>query len=267
MQEKQIVLNGKNFFYRIAGDGPVIVLLHGFGEDSSIWDRQFDIFGGYQLVIPDLPGSGRSEMTDDMSMEGLAKTIREFISVIGIERCTMIGHSMGGYVTLAFAEKYPDVLNGFGLFHSTAYADSEEKKQTRKKGIQFLQKHGAFEFLKTTIPNLYSPLTKSQHPELVQEQLDHSHDFAAPALISYYNSMIERPNRASVLETDLPVLMVLGKYDVAAPVKDGLEQCFLPSLSYIHILDGVGHMGMREDTSQSNSILVNYLNSIHHLPQ
>src|SRR6476646_3490808 len=102
MQEKQIVLNGKNFFYRITGDGPAVVLLHGFGEDSLIWDRQFDIFNGYQLIIPDLPGSGGSEMTDDMSMEGLASTIREFISVIGVERCTMIGHSMGGYVTLAF---------------------------------------------------------------------------------------------------------------------------------------------------------------------
>lgn len=267
MQEKQIVLNGKNFFYRITGDGPVVVLLHGFGEDSSIWDRQFNIFTGYQLIIPDLPGSGRSQMTDDMSMEGLAATVSEFLSTLGIQTCTMIGHSMGGYVTLAFAEKYGEMLNGFGLFHSTAYADSEEKKETRKKGIEFIQQHGAFEFLKTAIPNLYSPLTKSKQPELVLQQLDQSHDFTAPALISYYNSMIERPDRVAVLETNLPVLMVMGRHDVATPMKDALEQCFLPSLSYIHILDGVGHMGMREDTSQSNSILVNYLNGIHHLPR
>jgi len=264
MQEKQFVLNGKNFFYRTTGVGPVVMLLHGFAEDGSIWDRQFDIFSGYQLIIPDIPGSGRSEMIDDMSMEGLAKTIRGFLSAIGVERCTMIGHSMGGYITLAFAEKYPEVLNGFGLFHSTAYADSEEKKETRKKGIEFMQKHGAFEFLKTAIPNLYSPLTKSKQPELIAEQLDQSRDFSADALISYYHSMIERPNRVAVLNTDLPVLMVLGRYDVATPMKDALEQCFLPSLSYIHILEGAGHMGMREEPSQSNSILVNYLNSLHH---
>ena len=67
----------------------------------------------------------------------------------------IIGHSMGGYITLAFAEKYPEYLNSFGLFHSTAYADTIEKKNTRMKGIEFINRHGAFEFLKTVVPNLF----------------------------------------------------------------------------------------------------------------
>ncbi|MGN6166372.1 MAG: alpha/beta fold hydrolase, partial [Flavisolibacter sp.] len=77
MQEKEIFLKGKKLFYRSAGSGQIIVLLHGFGEDSTIWKNQFDVFTGYHLLIPDLPGSGQSEMIDDMSMEGLAEAVKE----------------------------------------------------------------------------------------------------------------------------------------------------------------------------------------------
>lgn len=104
------------------------MLIHGFGEDAAIWNNQTEYLKDkFQLIIPDLPGSGKSEMTDDMSMEGMAEVIHSIIRQEDIDACTVIGHSMGGYITLAFAEKYPDYLSAFGLFHSTAYADSDEK--------------------------------------------------------------------------------------------------------------------------------------------
>ena len=84
---------------------------------------------------------------------------------------------MGGYITLAFAEKYPGQLSALGLFHSSAFADSEEKKAIRRKGIDFIKQHGAFEFLKTSTPNLFSPQTKDEHPELIDEQLATIHNF------------------------------------------------------------------------------------------
>jgi pimeloyl-ACP methyl ester carboxylesterase len=175
---------------------------------------------------------------------------------------------MGGYVTLAFAEKHPELLHGFGLFHSTAFADSEEKKQNRRKGIDFIQKHGAFEFLKTSTPNLFSAITKEQHPELIQEQIDTLHNFSASALVNYYEAMIRRPNRTNVLkQAKMPVLFILGRMDSAVPLEDGLKLCHMPELSYIHILEHSGHMGMLEEPKQANSILKTYLHSIYHQTQ
>src|SRR5690348_5826347 len=144
MQEKEITHKGKKIFYRSIGEGPLVVLLHGVPFDGNLWINQFSLSENYKLVIPDLPGSGKSEMIDDMSMEGMAECVKElivhetaslFFKSGEPHSVVVIGHSMGGYITLALAEKYPELLNGFGLFHSTAYADTEERKQTRKKTI------------------------------------------------------------------------------------------------------------------------------------
>lgn len=259
MQEFEAVVNGKKFFYREKGEGPVVVLVHGFGEDGAIWQNQYDIPQGFRLLVPDLPGSGRSEMIDDISMEGLASSLHHLLQQLQIDKCIMIGHSMGGYITLAFAENYAEHLNAFGLFHSTAYADSDEKKETRRKGIGFIQKNGAFEFLKTTTPNLYSPATKEQKPELVQQQIEASTNFSAQALVQYYEAMIKRPDRSHVLRTSLPVLFALGRHDAAAPVKDGLEQCHLPQTAYVEIFENSGHVGMREEAEKSNRLLTSFI--------
>ena len=268
MHEQQIKLNGKNIFFRLTGKGPAVVLLHGFGEDGTIWEDQYRSINGFQFLVPDLPGTGRSELISDMSMEGLATCIRELTTHLDIEKFILTGHSMGGYVSLAFAEKFPEKIVGLGLFHSTAYADTEEKKSTRRKGIGFIRKNGAFEFLKTSIPNLYAPATREHHPQMVEDQIRASHNFSDAALVLYYESMIQRPSRVNILKNShAPVLFVLGRYDAAVPLKDGLEQCYLAPLTYIHVLENSGHMGMKEETGEANSILSNYLNSLHHQTQ
>ena len=310
---KQLLYQNKKIFYRIIGSGKPVVLIHGFGEDGEVWrppqthpkagpsDAQSSLFEDFSLaskfkfIIPDLPGSGQSEMIDDMSMEGMAEVIKNIIDAEaplnppqggtldsdnsnkqdsfknseyqnppseGREAC-IIGHSMGGYITLAFAEKYPGNLSAFGLFHSSAFADSEEKKATRRKGIDFINQHGAFEFLKTSILNLFSPQTKAEHPELIDEQVAAAHNFLPAVLVSYYEAMIKRPDRTELLrKATAPVLFIMGKYDAAVPIEDGLKQCHLPEKSYIHILQKSGHMGMLEEADKSNRALNNFLMEI-----
>jgi pimeloyl-ACP methyl ester carboxylesterase len=103
-----------------------------------------------------------------------------------IDQFCLIGHSMGGYITLAFAEKYPEVLNSFGLFHSSTYAEDEAKISTRKKGNDFIKKNGAEAFLKASIPNLFSEQTKKEHPELITQLFDIAKNISPAALIQYY---------------------------------------------------------------------------------
>ena len=146
MQEHGLIEKDISLYYRVEGDSNKknVILIHRFGEDGMIWDDfALQLSSEYRLIIPDLLGSGRSTgILDDLSIESMAEHIRKIIEKETVDECIMIGHSMGGYITLAFAEKYPQYLSGFGLFHSTAYADSEEKKQTIKKNMDFIRKHG-----------------------------------------------------------------------------------------------------------------------------
>jgi len=258
---KEILYQNKKVCYRITGKGKPVILIHGFGEESNIWINQIELLKNkFTLIIPALPGSGQSEMIDDMSMEGMAEVIHSIIHEENIKACSVIGHSMGGYITLSFAEKYPEYVSAFGLFHSTAFADNDEKKITRRKGIEFIKQHGAFEFLKTATPNLFSHQTKNKTPELIAKQIAGLNNFSSGALVSYYEAMIQRPDRTDVLcKTMVPVLFIMGKYDVAVPVEDGLQQCQLPEKSYFHILHQSGHMGMLEEPEKSNLILEKFL--------
>lgn len=264
MDKKEIKINERNFVYHTMGSGNPVVFIHGFGENSDVWKNQVEFFRNkYFLIIPDVPGSGESEMQEDMSMEGLAQTIKEMLDNEKITRCTIIGHSMGGYILLAFAEKYSCYLNALGLFHSTAFADTEEKKANRRKGIDFIMEHGGFAFLESTTGNLFSPITHEKRPQLINEQVQTLTNFSAESLISYYEAMIKRPDRTRILSNSaIPVLFIAGKYDNAVPLTDSLKQCHLPSLSSIHILEQSGHMGMLEEAEKANAIIVDFLDKV-----
>lgn len=264
MQTKELNYNGKKIVYRTKGEGPEVMLLHGFGEDGSIWKGQYGLFPDHKLIVPDLPGSGGSEMINDMSMEGLASAIESIASAEGAKDSGLylVGHSMGGYITLAFAEKYPDRLRGLGLFHSTAYADSDEKKETRRKAIRFMEENGAAEFLKTATPNLYAPQSREQHPEWIEEHIAATGNFSAAALVHYYMAMIQRPDRTDILRNStVPVLFVLGRHDTAVSLQDGLQQCYLPQIAYIHVFEHSGHMGMIEEPTKANKVLTQFVNT------
>jgi pimeloyl-ACP methyl ester carboxylesterase len=167
---------------------------------------------------------------------------------------------MGGYIALALAEKHPELLNGLGLFHSTAYADSDEKKEGRKKNIALLKEKGTEAFVRGSVPNLFSPVTKEKNPSLVEEEIAYACNFSAETIVNYQQAMMERKDRREVLrKSTVPVLFILGKYDAVVPLKDGLEQCSLADLNYIEVLKTAGHMGMKEEVIETNTILLNYL--------
>ena len=269
---KQLIFQNKKIFYRTGGQGKPVMLLHGFAEDGNIWNYQLQkLMENFYVIVPDLPGSGKSEMLEgEISIEDYAEVVKAIVDpeIIKKEKnksagnlFTLIGHSMGGYITLAFAEKYHELLNAFGLFHSTAYADDDAKKETRRKGIEFIKSNGASAFLKTTTPNLFSEKTKKENPELVEKLIDQSGDFSSEALIQYYKAMIQRPDRTSVLTSfQQPILFIIGKHDTAVPLHSSLEQCYLPAISHVHILQNSGHMGMWEEKDKATENLLNFLN-------
>ena len=116
------------------------------------------------------------------------------------------------------------------------------------------------EFLKTIVSNLFSTESKNKIGDKIEAFIETLYNFSPTALVSYYEAMIQRPNRRKVLiMSKVPVLFILGEYDIAVPLKDGLELCHLPEKSYIHILHQSGHMGMIEEAGESNRMLEKFL--------
>lgn len=265
MLEKILETDNASVFYRIAGTGHPVVFIHGFGEDGRIWDQLLSGLGSHHtLIIPDLPGSGRSVMKkQSWSLDDLADCVNDLLDKEGLGEATLIGHSMGGYIALAFAGRYGHRLNGLGLFHSSAFADSEEKKATRKKGIQFIEDHGDVKFLEQATANLFSDVTKLEKPALIRDFIGTFTNFQGGALVHYYEAMMQRPDRTHILKSHPgAVLFIMGESDTAVPLKDGLKQCHLPRLSYVHILRNSGHLGMVEETDKSREIVRNFLQDL-----
>lgn len=264
-----ILFQNKKIFYRTEGKGKPVLLLHGFGEDGNIWNKQIKILKkNYCLIIPDLPGSGQSEMLDGKcTMKNYAEVVKAIADEIILKKenqnqFCLIGHSMGGYITLAFAEKYPETLNSFGLFHSSAFADDGQKITIRKKAIDFIRNNGTEAFLKTSIPNLFSDQTKNERPQFVDQLLNISKNISPKALVQYYEAMILRPDRTHVLRTfQKPILFIIGKYDTAVPLNLSMQQCYLSSVSFVNILQHSGHIGMWEEEELSNSSLEKFLDN------
>ncbi len=269
--QKSIIIHGQPLHYRSVGKGPVVMLLHGFGEDSRIWSLvEAPLAEKYRLILPDIPGSGKSPAWDGNeddeegasfpAMEDFASAIKALMDAEDADTCTMIGHSMGGYVTLAFAEMFPERLKGFGLFHSTADPDSPERKEARRKAMTFIRDHGAERFLRQSIPDLFGERTRKDHPQLVEELCARANEFSTKALLQYYRAMIQRPDRKAVLRNSkTPVLFIIGAEDKTVLLSDILCQTHLPSISHVHVWQGVAHMGMREKSGSTLEALLKFL--------
>lgn len=263
--EKSTLCNGLPVYYTVTGKGHALVLLHGLAEDASSWNLQTEFLSSsYLVIVPDLPGSGRSPLPDEVSMESLAGAVKAVLEAEEVEQAVLIGHSMGGYVTLAFAGLYPQLVKALGLFHSTAYPDGEEKKATRKKNNEFIGSHGSHAFLQQATPALFSEESKKEHPEKVTALIERYKDFDPRSLIAYNEAMLQRPDRSRLLEdSSCPVLFIIGKQDGTIPFEQSLQQSHLPDTAYIHVLEHSGHLGMLEETDKSNEALKKFLQDVY----
>lgn len=264
--EKHFQYQGSEIYYEVTGEGVPVVLLHGFAEDNTVWSEQVSFLQQHcKLITPDLPGSGKSSLLkkENATIEDYAECINALLEFENENKCIVLGHSMGGYIAIALAEKYPDKLAAFGFVHSTAFADSEDKKSTRRKAIKLIDEYGVYPFLKNSTPNLFSDTFKKEHPEKVLELIEQGRRFSKEALTQYYTAIMNRLDRTHVLkDSKVPVLFIVGSEDTAAPLEDLLKQVHLPSISFIHIIENVGHMSMWEKTEELNSHLLNFIKAV-----
>ncbi|WP_373330854.1 alpha/beta fold hydrolase [Salmonirosea aquatica] len=233
-----------------------LVVLHGHGMDDSLWDEVVPLLNeDYTLIKPNI-----SLLTACHTVEAYADELHRLLVASQISKCTLVGHSMGGYISLAFAEKYPDMLEGFGLFHSSALADDDAKKQQRNQLAQLLRTHGTEAFIRRTLPNLFGGRFKETSPEKVQRYIQQYSKLPSEALAVGMEAMRDRPDRTHILKKlPFPVLFIIGMEDQAVPFEKAMEQIGYPAKAYPLVLAEAGHLGMVERPDASARILRWYM--------
>jgi pimeloyl-ACP methyl ester carboxylesterase len=233
--------------YTAAGKGKTVVLLHGFCENNTCFDKQVLLLKTHcKLITPDLPGAGQSAGQTNTTMESMADAVYGLLVDLGEHDVVMIGHSMGGYVTLAFAKKYGHMLSSFGLLHSTAKPDTEERKLKRDQVKRLITEKGTSFYVRSFIPPLFHPNTPQ---EFITPYINLADDFTIEGLSEALMAMKNRDDSFAFLaQTALPVFWGIGKYDELIPQEDMLKQSLQCKQSYVAYLNKSAHMGHIEES-------------------
>jgi pimeloyl-ACP methyl ester carboxylesterase len=240
--------------YKVEGSGTPIVLLHGYLESLDIWDKfPGELMKRFRVISIDLPGHGKSGIVTDVhTMEIMAEAVNAVLDELGIEKCILIGHSMGGYVTMAFADLYHERLYGYSLFHSTPFADTEEKKQTRDREIELVDQGKKELICKTNIPRAFAPENLKKFKNEVKRAVQIARSTSDEGIKAVLKGMKLRPDRSETLiNSDIPVLIILGRKDNYIPFNTVKEKILINTKGEIHSLENSGHMGFIEEPRES----------------
>lgn len=252
------IYKGLPIHYEITGEGLPLIFLHGFNESSAIWNKIVtELSIGYQCVTIDLPGFGQSVLPDSLTIKYMADAVHRVIDELKLVKPIIIGHSMGGYVTLELVQNYPNLVSGAGLFHSTAFADSEEKKINRTKTIDFLERNPVELFFKTFIQGLFAPFNIK--PSMTSQVEAMVHATPKKSVMAAILAMREREDRTNILKiSNIPWLFIAGKHDSLIPLEQITLQSSFCSRSMIELLNNSGHLGMIEESSQSQTAIIKF---------
>jgi pimeloyl-ACP methyl ester carboxylesterase len=250
--------------YTITGSGQPLVLLHGFPNDSSAWnDIVPALSAGYRIILPDLPGAGKSPLPQEpLTMSYMAAAVIGILDKEGIDKAVIAGHSMGGYTAMQIAAMAPDRIKGLSLIHSLASADSEEKKANRRKAIALIRKGDKEKemFLKGMAQNLFAQAFAERKPGAVKEVIQNGLKLSGATLIAFYEAIMGRADHRSLLAgIKYPVQWIVGEEDTATPMKEALEQCHLAPVNDLCLYRNCGHMSMIEMPEKLESDLKKFL--------
>jgi pimeloyl-ACP methyl ester carboxylesterase len=244
-------------FYE-TGKGYPVLLIHGFPMNAAIWRKMSDALSpSLRIISIDLPGFGNSPLLKiPFSVDDVADVVLENLDQKGIKNIIPIGHSLGGYVVLAMVKKRPELFQGFGLLHSTALADSPEKKESRAKVIEFIEKNGAEAFTSNFITPLFSDPNHQDVPFVREMNMKTERE----TLIAYTAAMRERPDRTDVLrDFQKPILFVAGAKDPGIPVKSIESQASDTYQPIVEILPQQSHMSLIEDVQTTSRIVYDFV--------
>ena len=248
--QKRVVYKDVEVVYNDRGQGACIMLLHGYLETGGVWESFAERFPDqFRVITMDLPGHGKSGTWGRAhSMEDLAGSVIAIIDKEGIDKVFLVGHSMGGYVAIAFADLYPGRLSGYSLFHSTCFADSEEKRENRDREIRLVMCKKKRQIILVNIPKGFADVNLDRLSNEVERVKNMALSNTEEGIVAILNGMKERRDRTKVLQDPgLPLLLIGGMKDNYIPCEVFEKLAALAPHASVLRLGQSGHMGFIEE--------------------
>ncbi len=249
--------------FRDQGSGPAVIFLHGFLESLDMWEEYTGrLSKAFRVISIDLPGHGQSDCLGYVHpMEVMAEAVKFVLDSLHLRRYIFIGHSMGGYVALAFADRYPDQMKGLCLFFSTARADTDQKKRDRARAIE-LVKENHRSFIRKAIPLLFRPKNRKLFHAELKALKAKALQTSKQGVIASLEGMKIRPNREVILRfAPCPIFILAGKHDSVIPLETLEPQMLLSENGTGMVIEDCGHMGFIEAKEDCFMALSRFLRS------
>ena len=247
-----ITVNGIRLAYERRGTGAPLVLLHGYPLDHHLWNEVAPLLEDtFELILPDLRGFGGSSSVDTFyAMEDFALDIAALLDHLEIQKAGIVGHSMGGYVALAFARVYPERVSGLGLVSSQVLADPPDRKEARYKSAAEVADKGIASVVETMTPKFTADPRLQQFARQSMEQQQPA------AYIGALKAMAERVDSTPLLSSlQIPVVIVHGDADALIPIDRAREvKAAVPGAHLVEVA-GAGHMPMMEAKEETAEAL------------
>ena len=237
-----------NISYSSIGKGDAILFLHGFLGNKKVWKPFVNHFKhNHQVITIDLPGHGKTSIIEDeMTMEFSAKLIKQILETENILNIHIVGHSMGGYIGLAFAKLYPKTIKSLTLFNCTAYGDTKQKQADRLKAVRVFDMNPSI-FIDEAIKNLFYEPNLSILSKEVQELTNMAKNTAIKGAKGSLRGMRVRDNHVDWLSKQkFPLHFIAGEHDNTIPFSSIKEQVKITEANFTTLTNS-GHMGFIEE--------------------
>lgn len=248
-----------NIHFEEKGTGKAVVLLHGFLENSTMWKLiSEELSKKYRVVCIDLLGHGETDNLGYIhTMEAQAEMVKAVLNHLKLRKYILIGHSMGGYVALAFAKLFSKNVKGISLMNSTALPDTEEKKINRNRGIVAVkQNHKTF--IRIAIPMLFSEGNRTIFSSEIETITNEALKISPQGIIAALEGMKIREDLTSIYNTaTFPIQLIIGKQDPALDYASLITQTENTNVEITEFPDG--HMSHFENT---NKLILSFQNFI-----
>ena len=244
-----------------SGKGYPLVFIHGFCETSEIW-KEFTkpLAKHFHVYALDLPGFGQSDLLPlPFSIDQVSDAVAQWLRENKIFNSLIIGHSLGGYVALALARRHIDLIKAIGLFHSTSFADTLEKKENRNKVIEFVKRNGVAPYIETLVPGLFFNKENPNIHEVQRIALMTKKE----TLIAFAESMRDRSDSDEILRNrEIIKFFISGREDTVIPPEITKKSAEMSQNCTFFELAAVGHMGLFEAKTECQRIISDFASDL-----
>jgi pimeloyl-ACP methyl ester carboxylesterase len=257
--DSYIIYKNTKVFYSDQGRGSCVVLLHGFLENKTMWDELAPfIIKKNRVIAIDLLGHGKTGNIGYIhTMEDMAQCVYAVLKSLRLRRIQLVGHSMGGYVSLAFIDLYPKMVKGICLLNSTSKPDNTEKKKNRERAIRAVKKNYKA-FVTLSVSNLFKPANRNIFTDEIKWVTFEALKTPLQGIVAALEGMKVRPDRENILtQAKLNKMLIIGKEDPVLDYKSSREEAKRAKLKLIGFPDG--HMSHIENKNEVRNALLSFI--------